>query len=192
MPQPVTSPKPSRPEPPIRATLRGWLSTAKSRTTITMSLRLSHLSDIHITARGPTWAMRDWCTKRLTGWFNLRYMGRANRFRQAEEVLAVLAAELRLARKPDHVIFSGDATALGFVEEMERAAALLGVGDQTVSAALAVPGNHDYYTAGVAASGLFEQFFGPWQTGLRVDEAAYPFAQRARQLLAGRSQFQRR
>lgn len=144
-----------------------------------MSFRLAHLSDIHITVREPVWSMRDWFTKRLTGWFNLRWMGRAHRFRQAEEVLAILAAELRGKGMPDHVIFSGDATALGFAEEMERAATLLGVGDAVFPAALAVPGNHDNYTAGVAASGLFERCFAPWQTGERVDDAIYPFAQRA-------------
>jgi 3',5'-cyclic AMP phosphodiesterase CpdA len=143
-----------------------------------MTVRLAHLSDIHLTAEEPRWSVRDWFTRRLAGWFNLRWLGRAHRFRRAEEVLTVLAAELRSDRKPDHVIFSGDATALGFPEEMERAAAILGVGDSTVPAALAVPGNHDYYTAGVAASGLFERCFGPWQAGERLDGAAYPFAQR--------------
>jgi hypothetical protein len=41
-----------------------------------------------------------------------------------------------------------------------------------------VPGNHDYYTRAAAAAGLFEHYFAPWQTGERVDEALYPFAQR--------------
>jgi hypothetical protein len=43
---------------------------------------------------------------------------------------------------------------------------------------LAVPGNHDYCTREAAASGLFERYFGPWQTGERLNGAVYPFAQR--------------
>ncbi len=143
-----------------------------------MALRLANLSDVHLTAHEPAWSLRDCFTKRLTGWFNLRWMGRAQRFRQAAEALTALAAELR-GNVVDHVLFSGDATALGFAEEVEQAAAILGVGNAEMPPGLAVPGNHDYYTAGVAASGRFESCFAPWQTGERVDEAPYPFAQRA-------------
>lgn len=143
-----------------------------------MTLRLAHLSDIHLAARAPRWSFRDWFTKRLTGWANLQWMGRAHRFRMAEQVLTVLTEELQTQRKPDHIIFSGDATALGFPEEMERAAAILEVGDLGTPGGLAVPGNHDYYTAKVAASGIFERSFAAWQTGERVDDFPYPFAQR--------------
>ena len=71
---------------------------------------------------------------------------------------------------PDRVVFSGDATALGFEAEFVRAAALLGVAGPDRLSGLAVPGNHDYYTPGVEASGLFERYFAPWQTGERVGE----------------------
>jgi 3',5'-cyclic AMP phosphodiesterase CpdA len=80
-------------------------------------------------------------------------------------------------RRPDHLIFSGDATSLGFEAELAHAANLLGVGREGSLSGLAVPGNHDYYTRTVAASGLFEKYFAPWQTGERVDGAIYPFAQ---------------
>jgi len=137
-------------------------------------VRLVHLSDIHITAPTLEWGWRDWFNKRLTAWINFRWLGRRHRFRHAELVMAALAAELE-ERRPDHVIFSGDATALGFESELRRAADLLGVGRR---AGLAVPGNHDYCTRPAAASGLFERYFAPWQTGKRVDKAIYPFAQR--------------
>ncbi len=116
-------------------------------------------------------------SKRSTGWFNLRYLGRGHRFREADVVLACLAVELR-QRRPDHIIFSGDATALGFEEEIARAAALLGATGSETLPGLAVPGNHDYYTSKVALSGLFERYFAVWQHGERVDGARYPFAQR--------------
>ena len=156
-----------------------------------MTLRLAHLSDIHIAAREPRWAMRDWFSKRLTGWFNLRSIGRGHRFRQAEEVLTALAGELRSERKPDHMIFSGDATALGFAEEMERAAAILGVGDGTIPG-LAVPGNHDYYTAGVAASGLFERLLRPLATGRTPGRIQIPICSASRRCMVNRRQFLRR
>src|SRR5437588_10403249 len=93
----------------------------------TPAVRLAHLSDVHITARPLGWKRRDWFTKRFPGWVNYRWLGRAYRFRQADEVLTALVAELR-ARPPSRVIFSGDATALGFEAEFIRATPILGVG----------------------------------------------------------------
>src|SRR6266542_1395845 len=138
---------------------------------------LAHLSDIHITSPRLEWRLGDWFTKRWPGWINFRWLGRRYRFRYADEVLAALAADLR-SRRPDRVVFSGDATAMGFESECKRAADIVGVTDSDMPPGLAVPGNHDYYTRGVAASGLFERYFGPWQTGTRLDGAVYPFAQR--------------
>ena len=140
-------------------------------------IRLAHFSDVHITAKPLGWQREDWFNKRLPGWINFAWLGRQHRFRRAEDVLAVLVAELR-QRRPDRVIFSGDATALGFESEFARAAALLGMGDEDRLPGLAVPGNHDYYTRSSAAQGLFERHFAPWQEGQRVDGAVYPFAQR--------------
>jgi 3',5'-cyclic AMP phosphodiesterase CpdA len=139
---------------------------------------LAQLSDIHITAPKLEWRLGDWFTKRWPGWVNFRWLGRRFRFRRADEVLAALVADLR-QRRPDRILFSGDATAMGFESEFRRAADLLGVSDPQTPPGLAVPGNHDYYTRGVAASGLFERYFGPWQRGERAPEAVYPFAQKA-------------
>jgi 3',5'-cyclic AMP phosphodiesterase CpdA len=141
------------------------------------AVRLAHLSDIHITADHLDWKPEDWLTKRLTGWINYRWGGRGRRFRYADEVLTAAVRDLR-QRRPTHLIFSGDATCLGFETEFARAADLLGVQDSALRPALAVPGNHDYYTRRVAASGLFERYFSPWQEGERVDGEVYPFAQR--------------
>jgi 3',5'-cyclic AMP phosphodiesterase CpdA len=140
-------------------------------------VRLAHFSDVHITTRPLGWQRRDWFSKRVTGYINLRWLGRRYRFRRADEVLAVLAADLR-DRRPDHVIFSGDATHLGFEAEFARAADLLGVAAADRLPGLAVPGNHDYYTRHVVAAEMFERHFAPWQEGERVDGHRYPFAQR--------------
>lgn len=140
-------------------------------------VRLAHMSDIHVTATPLGWSARDWLTKRSTGWFNLRWLGRGRRFRYAEDVVRALVAELR-ADAPDRVVFSGDATALGFESELARAAEILPVRGPGALSGLAVPGNHDYYLPRVAASGLYERYFAPWQVGERVNGAVYPFAQR--------------
>jgi len=139
-------------------------------------VRLAHFSDIHLTTRRLGWALRDLPTKRLTGWFNLRALGRGRQFRAAHEVARALVREF-CARKPDRIVFSGDATALGFASETAHAARHLHVGDSGLPAALAVPGNHDYYTRTSAVSEAFERDFAPWLVGERVAEDIYPFAQ---------------
>lgn len=138
--------------------------------------RIIHLSDIHLTAPNLEWKLEDWFNKRFTSWFNFRVLGRRYRFKNAEVMLSVFMAEVG-KNPPDHVIFSGDATALGFESEFRKAAEVLGVGHNPGFPGLAVPGNHDYCTRSAAASGLFETIFAPWQQGVRVDEAVYPFAQ---------------
>src|SRR5689334_17624938 len=105
------------------------------------SVRLIHFSDIHVTPPQVRWPLRDWFSKRATGWFNLRWLGRGRRFALADRAVTALARDLQ-QRQPDHVVFSGDATSLGFEEEMAHAAELLGVGKPGTPAGLAVPGNH--------------------------------------------------
>ncbi len=138
-------------------------------------VRLAHLSDVHVTAPRLAWRLRDWTSKRLTSWVNLRWLGRRRLFLHADRVLASLIAELP-GRGIDHIVFSGDATALGFEAEFARAAELLRVAELP---GLAVPGNHDYCTRAAARSGYFEQHFAPWQAGRRIGDHRYPFAQRA-------------
>jgi 3',5'-cyclic AMP phosphodiesterase CpdA len=137
-------------------------------------IRLAHVSDVHVEAPG-RWHLGDWFSKRLTSWINLRLLGRGKRFRQAPQILSALRDEWR-ERRPDRIVFSGDATALGFREESARAAEWLGV-DDTGLAGLAVPGNHDVLTHR-ADSGHFERHFGPWLVGDRIGKDVYPFAQR--------------
>jgi 3',5'-cyclic AMP phosphodiesterase CpdA len=140
------------------------------------TIRLAHLSDIHV-ATPSTWRVGDWLSKRLASWVNLRLLGRGRRFALADRVTAAMAADLA-RRGIDRVVFSGDATALGFEEEVARAAELLGVGRPGMPPGLAVPGNHDYCTRAAMAGGHFERHFAPWLAGERLDGATYPFAQR--------------
>jgi 3',5'-cyclic AMP phosphodiesterase CpdA len=138
-------------------------------------IRLAHFSDVHLSSPQLEWQREDWFSKRLTSWMNHRLFGRADRFALAEEVVARLMDDL-LARRVDHLVFSGDATALGFGSEFRRAAELLRIGQFPIPG-LAVPGNHDYCTPSAAASGTFEHSFAAWQTGRRIVDHRYPFAQ---------------
>ena len=140
------------------------------------SIRIAHISDIHVTVPS-RWQSDDWFNKRLPAWLNLRFLGRGRRFRHTDTVLSILLEELR-QRRPDRVVFSGDATALGFEEELARAAELLGLRHPESLPGLAVPGNHDYCTPRAALSGAFEQHFAPWLEGERIGNDLYPFAQR--------------
>jgi 3',5'-cyclic AMP phosphodiesterase CpdA len=137
-------------------------------------VRLAHLSDIHVTARKVRWHLTDWFNKRMSAWLNLRLLGRGQRFRKAELVLAALMQHL-YQDPPDCVVFSGDATAMGFEEELLRARELLGIHLPNHLPGLAVPGNHDYCVPNSAA-GQFERIFSPWLQGKRIDSATYPFA----------------
>jgi 3',5'-cyclic AMP phosphodiesterase CpdA len=140
-------------------------------------IRLVHFSDIHLTVKPLGWRIGDFFTKRLPGWINLRWLGREQRFRHAGRVMKAFMAELQ-AHSPDWIVFSGDATALGFECELSKATEFLTLDRSDGPPGLAVPGNHDYYTPAVAASGAYERYFAPWQKGERIQDAPYPFAQR--------------
>ena len=135
--------------------------------------RLAHISDVHVSAVPLGWRVGDTFNKRLTSWLNVRFR-RRSRFIHADAILAAFRADIA-TRRIDHVVFSGDATSLGFASELTRAAAALGVGQFP---GLAVPGNHDYLTRSAACSGDFERIFAPWQVGQRIGQHPYPFAQR--------------
>lgn len=138
-------------------------------------IRLAHFSDIHLSSTPLEWKLEDWFSKRLTSWLNHRFLGRARRFARAEDIVARLMDDL-LQRDIDHLVFSGDATALGFESEIRRAAEFLRISQFPIPG-LAIPGNHDYCTRSAAASGAFERHFDRWQKGRRIGEHRYPFAQ---------------
>src|SRR5262245_47841300 len=99
--------------------------------------RFAHFSDVHLTTQPLGWALRD-LSKRVSGWFHLRALGRGRQFRLAHEIVRALITELG-QRRPDRLIFSGDATALGFASECAHAARCLAVADPNLPG-LAVPG----------------------------------------------------
>lgn len=140
-------------------------------------IKLAHFSDVHLTAPRLGWTVRDVFGKRTTGWVNVNLLGRGVRFKHAPSVADVLRRDLA-TRGYDHLVFSGDATMLGFDTEMAAAAAALGVGDESLPPCVAVPGNHDVYVARSERRGAFEAAFAPWQRGERVGNSIYPYARK--------------
>src|SRR5687768_6345274 len=139
-------------------------------------VRLTHFSDVHLYCPAK-WRVRDWFTKRISRLLNLRYLPGSRRFCDASKTFTAFVADVYNPR-PDWLIFSGDASSLGFCEEYQRVADALRVGQPDSIPGIAVPGNHDYYTAACAASGDFEHVFAPWQEGERVGDHTYPFARK--------------
>jgi 3',5'-cyclic AMP phosphodiesterase CpdA len=139
---------------------------------------LAHFSDVHVTSAPLGWRRNDYFNKRLSGWINLQVLGRGKHFGEATRVLTRLACDLAV-QKPDRLIFSGDATGLGFENELAVASRILTPDHPEQLPGLAVPGNHDYYTPGAVRSGEFEKHFNNWQRGERIEGNRYPFAQKA-------------
>jgi 3',5'-cyclic AMP phosphodiesterase CpdA len=143
-----------------------------------MPVRLAHFSDVHLTAKPLGFRPRDMMSKRFTGWLNVRLLGRGRSFRSAPAVVAALVRAIK-DRRPDALVFSGDAVGLGFESEFVAAAHALGVRDEEMPPGIAVPGNHDYYIHRAVRENLFEQYFAPWQHGRRAEpEHLYPFARK--------------
>lgn len=140
-------------------------------------VRLAHFSDIHLTAKPLGWRVRDAFNKRPTGWANLALLGRGEKFKHANDVTAALRREF-VSRGFDQLVFSGDASTLGFPSEMTESANRLGVGDASLPSGIAVPGNHDLYIHGSVRARHFEDAFAPWQHGQRVGSGHYPFARK--------------
>ena len=131
-----------------------------------------------VTARPLGWRVADWFNKRVTGWINLAAFGRGRRFARADEIVTALMAELRQS-PPDRVVFSGDATALGFASECGRAATLLGLTGPRPAAGLGGAGQSRLLRRprrSLPAISSAASLRG-WSANAS-DEAAYPFAQR--------------
>ena len=119
-------------------------------------------------------------SKRVTGWVNVRLLGRGRRFKHANDVVAALLratsrhAEFdhaRLLRRRDH---AGVRVRDARPRPPARASAT-----SHLPPGFAVPGNHDYYTRAVpSAAGLLRGVFAPWQHGERVGDEHYPFARK--------------
>jgi 3',5'-cyclic AMP phosphodiesterase CpdA len=122
------------------------------------SMRIAHLSDLHLLATENI-PLRRFLNKRATGWVNLRLKRTA--VHRSAYVDAIAREVARVGA--DHVIVTGDFTNLALENEFALARDLLrrsiGIGASHVTV---VPGNHDLYTRGALTSGRFGHYFADW------------------------------
>ncbi len=118
-------------------------------------MRLLHMSDLHFQADCPVrrWPALGW--RRVAAQTEFRLLGRRKLFLRVEETVAKLLDEADRLRV-DHLVVSGDLTALALPEEFEAASAALGRWRDRMTI---VPGNHDRYTPAAARELLFERAF---------------------------------
>lgn len=130
------------------------------------SLRIAHLSDLHLPLGERAPRLRDLCSKRLLSWLSWR---RSRRFLHRPEVLARLMVDVAAAR-PDHLVVTGDLTNLSLPDEFARARDWLAGqgGGETVTVA---PGNHDALVRLDPAAG--PALWNDWMAG-----GGFPFVKR--------------
>lgn len=124
------------------------------------SIRIAHLSDLHILDLTGVKSAQLLLNKRITGWVNLKVKRSSH---HKPWVVEAMADDLA-ARRVDHVVVTGDLTNLSLDPEFERAKAILermGYGPEQVSV---VPGNHDVYTRGAERSQRFARHFAKYLT----------------------------
>ncbi len=118
-------------------------------------MKILHLSDLHFQAEYPLrrWLRLGW--RRLAAQVEFRLLRRAALFSRVGQVVSSILASAE-SLGVQHLIVSGDITALALPEEFEAASAALSnwSGRMTI-----VPGNHDRYTPASAREEAFERAF---------------------------------
>lgn len=149
-------------------------------------MRILHISDVHVQIEYgvESWRRMGW--RRLAAQIELRLARRARGYARAKESIVRLVAE-GLRRGADHVILSGDLTALALDAEFEGARRALGELAEGSGRLTVIPGNHDVFTPGSRRKRRFERWFddlldsdlpqlraeGPWpQVRLLGDDVA--------------------
>ena len=114
-----------------------------------------HASDLHFQADCPVrrWPSLGW--RRVVAQTEFRLLGRRKLFMEVASTVRRLLEEAD-RQKADHLLVSGDLTALALPEEFEAAREALAPwrGRLTI-----IPGNHDRYTPKASADRLFERAF---------------------------------
>lgn len=131
---------------------------------------LAHISDPHLGPLPPV-RPRDLMNKRFFGYLSWI---RKRRSLHRPEVLAALAADLA-ARRPDHLVVTGDLTNIALEAEFSKVAEWLhGLG--VPEAVSVIPGNHDAYVAVPWEASLAEwQPFMGCEAGTNAGPDGFPF-----------------
>lgn len=121
-------------------------------------MRIVHLSDIHVQIDYRSLPLRRYGWRRSVAQLEWVGLGRAKRFVNALGALKQIVAEIQ-ELAPDHVVLSGDITALAVEEEFACARAALAPIARPELFSL-IPGNHDRYTRHATSTRRFERHFG--------------------------------
>jgi 3',5'-cyclic AMP phosphodiesterase CpdA len=121
-------------------------------------VRIVHLSDVHIQVDYRRLPLLRYGWRRALAQLEWRGLRRAQRFEHALPCFSRMVDEVR-AIEPDHIVITGDLTALALEEEFESARAALGPLAADPSKLTVIPGNHDRYTAHSVCERRFERHF---------------------------------
>jgi 3',5'-cyclic AMP phosphodiesterase CpdA len=120
-------------------------------------MRLAHFSDIHVTISPFGEPIGLLHGKRALGAVNYM-LGRRRHFAGVEDRITKLLDDAD-AQNVEHVLCSGDITAMSYLDEFQRCAELFGDRLDRPERYTVIPGNHDRYTTGALEERRFERFF---------------------------------
>jgi 3',5'-cyclic AMP phosphodiesterase CpdA len=112
---------------------------------------------VHIQVNHWKLPLRRWGWRRAIAQIEWVVLGRAKRFEGGLETLRQVVAQIQ-SLQPDHVLISGDLTALAVEEEFRLVRNALASLDNP-NLLTVVPGNHDRYTARAVRTHRFENHF---------------------------------
>ncbi|MDR0966730.1 MAG: metallophosphoesterase [Myxococcales bacterium] len=122
-------------------------------------MRLIHFSDVHVRELFSLRELPRFGWRRALALLELSLAGRGRQFGDSLTTLRRLVATMETFA-PDHILFSGDFTALATPHEFEWAKEVLGPWASDPRRLSVVPGNHDRYTRRSVRERRFERCFG--------------------------------
>lgn len=139
--------------------------------------RFVHLSDVHVQVDygQEPWLPLGW--RRWAALVEMYGLGRRHVYARAEAELAALAQAAH-TEQADHLLLSGDLTAMALDEEFARARTALGSWAERPGRLHVIPGNHDVYAPDAMRASRFESHFADHlQTDLPAyrREGPYPY-----------------
>lgn len=134
--------------------------------------RLAHFSDIHFTLPPFSLGLSSLMSKRAAGIMSYYVSGRGRHFAGTPTRIPALLADAD-AQGVDHVLCTGDLTAVAAKAELDGCAAAFGARLAQPERYTVIPGNHDRYVTSALREQLFERHFAKVCQG-----AVFPFEKR--------------
>ena len=122
-------------------------------------MRILHISDVHVQVDYDERPWRKIGWRRMAAQIELKLARRARRYADAPRAIGRLLADAE-RHGIDHVVLSGDLTALALDEEFEGVRNALGPLADQPDRLTVIPGNHDVFTPGSLRKKRFDRWFG--------------------------------